>query len=270
MDDIDGINLRAMSATGNVKWYSRHDHLIAHEQVALGLVADEVRGQAILDIGVGGGRTVRALRELSDDYLGIDYSQAMIDACRGRYPDARFAHMDARDMGDIESSSIALAVFSCNGISMVGHADRLAILREVARVLRPGGVFLFTTYNRDSAAATAGFRFPQWEGSNNPLRVLKRAACWLGDTAVSIRNRRRLLRHEIREPNYAVINDPCHNFSVMLYYITLDDQRRQLEEAGFAPGALAFERSGRLIEDGSRLDSMLLLARKCPAGTGQA
>lgn len=263
MDDaIDDINLRAMSSSVAIKWYAGLGQLAAYEKVALDQIASEVRGQAILDMGVGGGRTVLALRELSPDYLGIDYSKAMVDTCRERFPGLRFEHMDARKMSSIENASIALAVFSCNGISMVGHDDRLAILREVHRVLKPNGIFLFTTYNRNSPEATAGFQFPTFKASRNPVQMLKRAARWTSDTVIRIKHRRKFVRHEQRTADYALINDHCHNYAVMLYYISLAKQRQQLEESGFAPDAQAFDQHGHVAAEDSRLNSILLLARK--------
>ncbi len=260
--DIDRINLRTMRSAAVVAHYARPDELLPHERAALDEVQAEVRGGAILDIGVGGGRTVTALRAVSADYLGIDYSPEMVAASQARYPDVRFAHADARHMADIADASIDLAVFSCNGISMVGHEDRLDIIREVHRVLKPHGIFLFTTYNRNSPEARAGFCFPEFEASPDPARLLVRSARHLKDTAIRVVQRLRHLRHEVHTPEYAVINDKCHNHGVMLYYITLAQQRQQLTEAGFAADALAFDCSGQRIVDDTTLDSMALIARK--------
>jgi ubiquinone/menaquinone biosynthesis C-methylase UbiE len=259
---IDRINLRTMRSPAVVAHYARPDQLMSHERASLDHVANEVRGGAVLDIGVGGGRTVKALLEVSTNYLGIDYSQEMVAACRARFPDVRFEHSDARRLSSICDGSISLAVFSCNGISMVGHEDRLAIMREVHRVLKPGGVFLFTTYNRNSPEAKAGFRFPELQLSANPIRMLVRVARLVRDTAISLHQRRRHIKHEVHTSRYAVLNDMCHNYGVMLYYITLAQQRRQLEEAGFQADALAFDCRGRRIVDDTTLDSMALIARK--------
>ncbi len=262
---IDEVNLATMRDARAVAEYAGPEYLLEHERLVLEQLAPEVEGQPILDIGVGGGRTVSALRALSEDYLGIDYSEEMIAVCRRRHPTVRFAHMDARHMHSIPDGSVALAVFSCNGISMVGHEDRLAILREVRRVLRPGGYFVFTTYNRESAAATAGYRFPEFHPSLNPARSVVRAARWLRSVAVGLAHRRRLRRHEVHTPGYSIINDRCHDYGVMLYYISIAEQRRQLEREGFAADAPAYECTGRLITDGTALDSMLFVARKTRA-----
>jgi SAM-dependent methyltransferase len=259
---IDRINLRTMRSVEVVAHYARPSGLAPHEKAALDRVADGARGKAILDIGVGAGRTVPALVALSPDYLGIDYSQNMIAACRTRFPYQRFLHADARRMAAVPDGSIQLAMFSCNGLCMVGHEDRLQIVREAYRVLAPGGSFVFTTYNRNCPEAKAGFRLPDFDLSFNPARTLVRAARFARDIAVSAVRRRRYLQHEVHATDFAVLNDRCHNYSVMLYYITLATQRRQLEAAGFEPGAEAFDIHGHRIEDDTPYDSMAFVAHK--------
>ena len=259
---IDRINLRTMRSVEVVAHYARPSGLLPHERAALDRVADGARGRAILDIGVGAGRTVPALLAISPDYLGIDYSQKMVVACRARFPQQRFLNADARRMAEVADGSIQLALFSCNGLCMVGHEDRLQIVREAYRVLAPGGSFVFTTYNRNCPEAKAGFRLPDFALSANPVRSLIRAARFARDVAVSAVQRGRYRRHEVHATDFAVLNDRCHNYGVMLYYITLANQRRQLEAAGFEPGAEVFDVHGHRIEDDTPHDSMAFVARK--------
>lgn len=259
---IDAVNLRTMNSKEAVAQYAYDESLTPAEQAILDRVVADARGKPILDIGVGGGRTVKPLLEVSTDYLGIDYSQGMLEIARRRYPSVRLEHADARDLYQIPDGSTYLVMFSMNGISMVGHEDRLLILKEIFRVLQPGGVFLFSTYNQASKPHDAGFRFPGFQPSKNPARLLVRSARFAHATALRLINRRRFKRHEVRTKAYSVINDRCHDYATMLYYIGLEAQRRQLEEAGFAKNAEAYDLKGQLIEATTIHDSMAFIARK--------
>lgn len=76
------------------------------ESAALAEVEVEARNQPILDIGVGGGRTVPLLRRISRDYVAIDYIPELVLACRRRFPDARVILGDARDLSAFDPRSV--------------------------------------------------------------------------------------------------------------------------------------------------------------------
>ncbi len=259
---IDSINTATMGDTGVIDYYVHVDGLGKQERAAIDLVGREVRDMPLLDIGVGGGRTTSALRRLSNDYLGIDYSANMVAACRRRHPGVRIEHMDARNMSAIPDASIAMALFAWNGICMVSHEDRLAILREVSRVLRPGGLFLFSTYNQNSWEHEAGFRAPAIEWTWNPARLSARCARYPLSLLRRIVNRRRNLSHEVRTPRYSVINDVSHDYATMLYYVDKQEQLRQLRDAGFDENATVLDVEGRPVLDSSRDVTLLFIARK--------
>jgi hypothetical protein len=153
-------------------------------------------------------------------------------------------------------------VFSCNGIGMVDHPGRLRILAEVQRVLRPGGAFLFSAHNRRCSDHDAGFRFPRFDWCADPLRLAVRGARFVSSTIARVRNRRRHLPEEQRLADYSIVNDVCHDYGTLLYYIDLASQRRQLVAAGFRPDAIAFDLAGREIEDDTLDSSILFLVRK--------
>jgi SAM-dependent methyltransferase len=259
---IDTINQRTMRSAEAVARYSRSDDVWPSERAMYERVRHEVRGGAILDLGVGGGRTVAPLLELSTDYVGIDYTREMVAACARRFPATRFEWGDARELSRFAADHFALVVFSCNGLGMVGHEDRLKILAEVRRVLRPGGAFLFSTHNRDSADHDEGFVWPTFERARDPLRLAVRAARFAVQAATAVVNHRRYRRHEIRTADYSIINDRCHGHGTMLYYISLSKQREQLERAGFQPHAEAYDLAGERVIDASTDGSLAWLARK--------
>jgi ubiquinone/menaquinone biosynthesis C-methylase UbiE len=259
---IDQINLAEMRKPSSVKHYSHNTELSDAERAALDCVAVRANGRRILDIGVGGGRTVQALLQVSPDYLGVDNSAEMVTACRGRYPGVAFEHADARAMSALPDASVHLAMFSCNGIGMVAHEDRLSIMREVHRVLEPGGVFLFSTHNQNCPDQSAGFKLPELELSRNPVRLAVRLMRFAWKVPVRLARRYRFRKHEVRTAEYSMINDVCHDYGVMLYYITLANQRRQLEAMGFEKDAEAFDGDGaRMLGEGTH-SSMMLIARK--------
>jgi SAM-dependent methyltransferase len=267
---MDRINLRTMTSPKVVHVYAQDRDLDPNERVALDTHAQAARGKPILDIGVGGGRTVQPLLELSSDYLGIDYSLGMVEACRQAYPQVNFRHLDARRMDGLPDGHFALAFFGCQGICMVAHDDRLMILREVFRVLRPGGIFLFTTFNRDSPQYARGFRLPYFPRTRHPLRLARNTLRYTAQALVCAYNHARLRRHEVRTPAYSIINDVWHDFATMQYYIGLAEQRRQLEAIGFEPDAVAYDKDAKLIGAASTSHFMMFVARKPARATPTA
>ncbi len=260
MDDVNRSTLKSVRV---INGYAGKYQLTMPERELLRVIAGEASGRPVLDLGVGGGRTVRALLSVSTDYVGVDYEPKMVDVCRQRFPEQRFETGDARDLHQFADASFFLVVFSCNGLGMISHAGRLAALAEIHRVLEPGGAFLFSTHNQNSKDHDdRSLRLPPLEPALNPIRLAFRTLRFARDMAERIYNRRRYAVREERAGEYSIINDECHNYGTMLYYITLANQRAQLVRAGFEPDALAYDLSGNRIETESRDSSITLLARK--------
>ena len=69
-----------------VKRYANLDELFKAERTILGILKNKLKNMRMLDIGVGGGRTTYYFSPLVKEYLGIDYSEQMINACEKRFP----------------------------------------------------------------------------------------------------------------------------------------------------------------------------------------
>ena len=234
-DEIDRINKQTYRTTSAVREYELKGDLVTPaERATLDRVAGEVRGAPVLELGMGTGRSVRALREISADYRGLDYTPEMVALCQSRFPGVTFEHGDARDLRRYPEASFALVAFFCQGIDMVLHDDRLAILREAHRVLRPGGYYVFSTHNKESADHDRGLVLPDFNPSANPIRLAVRALRFAKQVGLRVYNRRRFARLVRQTPDYSLVNDVSHDYRMMAYYVTLEAQRRQLREAGFA------------------------------------
>lgn len=144
---------RAESRIG--KYRSIQGWIDAGERLALLTVADDVRGGPVLDLGVGAGRTGWILRLLTERYVGLDWSPEMVTAARAALPGLDVRAGDARDLSAFGDRSFALVFFSYNGIDNLDHLGRDRVRSEAARVLAPGGWFVYSTMSKTGPAYCA-------------------------------------------------------------------------------------------------------------------
>lgn len=236
---------------GNRTWYSTlHaatgfavDDLLEPALVLLLLrYHAELAGRAILDLGVGAGRTTRYLTAITSHYVGIDYSPSMVERCAQRFPSARIELGDARDLNRFADATFDVALFSAAGISTQDHASRLKVLAEVARVLRPGGIFMFSAHNRRHGPGPG----PQLAFARNPLTLVANAIRWKR----SIWRHHRMRRLEREFPEYALANDAADGYRLLHYYIGPDEQRAQLQRTGLTT-ALVCDSDGVEVSPGA-------------------
>ncbi|GHE50807.1 methyltransferase domain-containing protein [Streptomyces capitiformicae] len=107
------------------------------------------------DIGCGTGRTVADLGRLGKDVVGVDSSQAMVDAAVTRFPHCRFVKGDALalEFGDAE-----LSWYRAERVFVHFH-DPTQALSEASRVLKPRGTIVMADPDLDSMVLSS--RFPK-------------------------------------------------------------------------------------------------------------
>jgi ubiquinone/menaquinone biosynthesis C-methylase UbiE len=149
-------NFRVYSSSEVAAHYSSLSYLTPCERMLFDKYLKP--GMAILDAGVGGGRTTPHLSAIAGSYVGIDYSETMIEACRNRYPELRFAVSDAADLSAFPAEAFDAVVMAFNTIDYIVPEDRRRqCFTECWRVLKPGGVFLFSSHNPRSIIVRPGW-----------------------------------------------------------------------------------------------------------------
>ena len=105
--------------------------------------AEEVRGtEPVCDLGCGPGQVARYLCDRGVNAFGLDLSPGMVEQARQLNPDIEFkqGNMLSLDVEDESWGGIA-AFYS---IIHIPRKDVTRALRELARVLRPGGLLLLS------------------------------------------------------------------------------------------------------------------------------
>jgi ubiquinone/menaquinone biosynthesis C-methylase UbiE len=142
----------------------------ARAAVRIGIWASErvlieryfTQSHRILELGCGGGRVALGLLQSGyPEVIATDFSPIMVSLARAVLAD----HDEAWEKCVERQDATALtypdacfdgAIYAFNGLMCLpSRAHRLAALRSIHRVLKPGGVFLFTAADREKGAYAA-------------------------------------------------------------------------------------------------------------------
>jgi 2-polyprenyl-6-hydroxyphenyl methylase/3-demethylubiquinone-9 3-methyltransferase len=139
-DDIRWVRTLKNMVPGRLKWFDTHI---------------DWQGKDVLDLGCAGGFMAEALDDRGARVTGIDPAKDAIAAASAHAQDTG---RDIRyDVGLGEALPYADASFDavvC--VDVLEHVQSLPrVISETARVLRPGGLFLFDTINRTPVARLA-------------------------------------------------------------------------------------------------------------------
>jgi SAM-dependent methyltransferase len=111
---------------------------------------EDIEEKSILDIGCGAGAMVKEYAAIGAKAYGVDLSAAMLQQARRGFRKGRFTQGSMMNLPfPDEAFDVATASF------VVQHVEDLAVaLREVERVLKPGGMLFYSDHSPLAAART--------------------------------------------------------------------------------------------------------------------
>jgi SAM-dependent methyltransferase len=120
---------------------------------------------AVMDFGCGCGRVTRYLKDLPGSVHGSDYNPHLVHWCAGHLAFGEFRTNDAEPPLPYDDDSFDFLY----SISIFTHLDeplQVPWMRELARVVRPGGLLLITVMGEDRLRS-----IPAWEHLREPFEA---------------------------------------------------------------------------------------------------
>ncbi|MBU0732104.1 class I SAM-dependent methyltransferase [Patescibacteria group bacterium] len=194
-----------------------------------------IQGMNFLDFGCGSGRSARFLKTLgAKNVIGVDHNESMIKQAKA----TAVQGIDFRLIKEkipLDDDSVDGVISSAVFLEIKNLADMEKTAREIARVLKPGGVFILVTVNPDAF----GHDFVSFTRTGNPAELES------GDMTEC--------RMKGKKP--FVIDD---------IFWTEDDYRQVLESAGFTIEDIVFPKaeSGNWLDETNVAPDMVIKATK--------
>jgi 2-polyprenyl-6-hydroxyphenyl methylase/3-demethylubiquinone-9 3-methyltransferase len=134
--------------TGRTRWLRLLNTMVPPRLAYFTPIVGDWRGKSVLDLGCGGGFMAEPLARQGAHVIGVDPSAPAIAAAK-RHAEEGALPIDYR-VGTGEQLPVAdgaVDIVLC--VDVLEHVRDLdAVIGEIRRVLKPGGLFLFDTINR--------------------------------------------------------------------------------------------------------------------------
>lgn len=123
----------------------------------------------ILDVGCGAGFLSNRLAREGFEVTGVDLSEESL-VVAGKYDSTRTVRYERANAYELPFLEKSFDVVTC--MDFLEHVeDPALVIRECARVLRPGGVFFYHTFNRSALSEAVIIKFVERFVKNTPPRM---------------------------------------------------------------------------------------------------
>ncbi len=153
------------------EWYVAKDHPIvllrAENRVRNPWILSQLKEKStVLDIGCGGGFLTNKLAKAGHQVTGVDLSFPSLEIAKKQDATASVAYYEADAYSLPFEENEFDAVCAMDLLEHVKEPWR--VIEEAARVLRPGGLFFFHTFNRTALSYIVAIKGVEWFVRNVP------------------------------------------------------------------------------------------------------
>ena len=164
------------------QWDVLAGELLPVPEYRAALLREVPQGDLLLEVGVGTGSLIPALRQKTDRVVGVDHSRAMLELAQERVREAGVGGVELR-LGEMTHLPLTDGEAGCVLLNMVLHhaAQPVTVLEEIARVLAPSGTLLVADLQRHEQEWVREKMADQWLGFDR-----RDLASWLASAGFSI------------------------------------------------------------------------------------
>jgi 2-polyprenyl-6-hydroxyphenyl methylase / 3-demethylubiquinone-9 3-methyltransferase len=162
-----------------LRWYTALDDPVALLRAQSKLLGPWVLSEIIkrygdkkvkvIDVGCGGGFNANQIARAGHRVTGLDISQESLGVART----FDFTHSVSYVHGNayqLDFPNKSFDVVTC--MDFLEHVEDVqAVVKEISRVLKPGGMFFFHTFNRTPIANLIAIKFVEWFVKNTPKHL---------------------------------------------------------------------------------------------------
>lgn len=158
------------------RWYTAKDDPVAllraeakcRDPWVIQVIQSQFQEQStqVLDVGCGGGFLSNRLAKEGYRVTGVDLSETSLEVAR-RYDSTQSVRYLSADAYSLPFKAGSFDVVSA--MDFLEHVDRPErAIQEISRVLKPGGLFFFHTFNRNPISNFVVIKLVEWFVKNTP------------------------------------------------------------------------------------------------------